>query len=132
MPGAYGLKGAVQDWRYYLGTALTAEEVRKAAMETVVDGQNLRTCEMAQEGGDQIWLDINGKDCAWYQEMRKVGLPSDAGPLPRHPNPGSPRCMYCQLAAFPCTNLIRSFQNRPYPTSVQRKRSRTIARWPAA
>ena len=72
MPGAYGLKGAVQDWRYYLGTALTAEEIRKVAMETVVDGQNLRTCEMSQEGGDQIWLDINGHDCAWYQEMRKV------------------------------------------------------------
>ena len=72
MPGAYGLKGAVQDWRYYLGTALTAEEVRKVAMETVVNGENLRTCEMSQEGGDQIWLDINGHDCAWYQEMRKV------------------------------------------------------------
>jgi hypothetical protein len=74
MPGAYGLKGAVQDWRYYLGTALTADEVRKVAMDTVVDGYNLRTCEMWKEGGDQIWSDINGHDCAWYQEMRKVDL----------------------------------------------------------
>ena len=132
MPGAYGLKGAVQDWRYYVGTALTAEEVRKAAMETNVNGQNLRSCEMSQEGGDQIWLDLNGKDCAWYQEMRKVGLPSDPDQLPLRPHTGSLCWIYCQLAVWTLHNLIRSFQNRLCPTSVRRKRSRTIVPWPAA
>ena len=66
MPGAYGLKGMLQDWRYYKGIALSAAEIHKIAMDTAAPA--LRTCQLRHEGGDSIWTDELGHGCAWYQE----------------------------------------------------------------
>jgi hypothetical protein len=59
-PGVWGLRGPVQDWRYYKGQALSAGEIYKLA-----DDFFLRTCEHNNEGGDSTWTDIYGHDCAW-------------------------------------------------------------------
>ena len=63
----YGIIGAVQDFRYYQGIALSASEINIIAENTFVNGKNLRTCEKSEEGQDQTFADINGNDCAWYQ-----------------------------------------------------------------
>ena len=72
IPGAYQTNGPVQDWRYYR-EALTADQVRTLAYESVDgDGNNLRFCVLKSEGEDTDFVDVNGHDCAWYQETRKV------------------------------------------------------------
>lgn len=71
-------QGVIQDWRYYRGQALTAEEVMSIAINTVADplslaeSENLRTCQFADEGGDLNFRDVFGHDCAWYQEQRET------------------------------------------------------------
>jgi len=72
MPGALQPEGVLQDARYYR-ELLTPAEIRKLASESVdEDGISMRSCELSSEGGDTDWTDINGKDCAWYQEKKKT------------------------------------------------------------
>ena len=72
MPGALQPEGVLQDARYYR-ELLTPAEIRKLASESVdEDGISMRSCELSSEGGDTDWTDINGKDCAWYQERKKT------------------------------------------------------------
>jgi hypothetical protein len=68
-PGLWGLKGPMQDWRYYKGHALSAAEIYKLAEDKT--GSAVRTCEHHSEGGDSTWTDIYGHDCAWYYEMNQ-------------------------------------------------------------
>jgi len=67
IPGAYHIKGPLQDWRYYRGRALSAEQIFKIAFNTAQ-----RTCELSDEGGDTDFKDSAGKDCAWYQDQRNA------------------------------------------------------------
>ena len=72
IPGAYQTDTPVQDWRYYR-EALTADQVRTLAYESVDgDGNNLRACALESEAADTDFMDVNGHDCAWYQETRKT------------------------------------------------------------
>ncbi len=65
--------GPVQDWRYYVGHALTAVEISDIAkFSKDADGQILRTCKLKPEDKDSNYKDIYGHDCAWYQERRKA------------------------------------------------------------
>jgi len=71
LPGVWAPVGAVQDWRYYR-EALTAEDIEKLAMQSRdANGGLLRTCALPEESWDLDWLDLNGHDCAWYEEHRK-------------------------------------------------------------
>lgn len=72
MPGAYQPEAVLQDTRYY-HELLSPAEIRKLAYESVdEDGNSMRSCELSFEGGDTDWTDVNGKDCAWYQEKKKT------------------------------------------------------------
>ena len=68
VPGENPYLGPVQDWRYYVGHALTAAEIKAISQENDDDGAALRTCKLPEEGKDSNWKDIYGNDCAWYQE----------------------------------------------------------------
>ena len=71
VPGEKQYVGPVQDWRYYVGLALTAQEIKRIAMDSKDDdGQPLRTCKMREEGMDTNFKDIYGHDCAWYEERK--------------------------------------------------------------
>lgn len=72
IPGQYQAEGPIQDWRYYR-EVLSADQVRTLAYDSVDEnGNNLRSCALQSEGADTDFLDVNGHDCAWYQETRKV------------------------------------------------------------
>ena len=68
-PGVWGLKGAVQDWRYYRGHVLSKAELYKLADDKT--GPAKRSCQHDYEGGDTSWTDIYGHDCAWYYVQKK-------------------------------------------------------------
>ena len=71
-PGTWGLKGAVQDWRYYPDVKLSEAELKKLAEESKdSSNKDLRSCEHRKEGGDTEWIDLYGHDCSWYYKMRK-------------------------------------------------------------
>jgi hypothetical protein len=72
-PGVWGLKGAVQDWRYYPDVKLSEAELKKLAEESK-DSSNkaLRSCEHRKEGGDTEWSDVYGHDCSWYYTISKA------------------------------------------------------------
>jgi len=73
VPGAYQYPDVVEQWRYYPGEVLTAEDIKKIAFESLdAGGNNMRTCELESEGGDMAWADLYGHDCAWYQEQIKA------------------------------------------------------------
>jgi hypothetical protein len=62
-------RGLVQDWRYYVGHALNATEIKAIATKSVDSvGKNLRTCTTRTEGMDSTFKDIYGHDCSWYQK----------------------------------------------------------------
>jgi len=76
VPGENPYMGPVQDWRYYVGHALTAKEIKTIAQEKDDNGAVLRTCTLPEEGRDSNWKDVYGNDCAWYQETAaKLKLP---------------------------------------------------------
>ena len=68
-PGVWGLKGAVQDWRYYRGHVLGKDELYKLADDKTGPAQ--RSCQHDYEGGDTEWTDVYGHDCAWYYVQKK-------------------------------------------------------------
>jgi len=69
VPGESPYMGPVQDWRYYVGHALTDAEIRSIAQVSQdMAGSMLRKCKLPEEGQDSNWRDIYGNDCAWYQE----------------------------------------------------------------
>ena len=73
-PGAWGLRGVIQDWRYYHKQALTDQQVLELAEGGGSDGGvgPQRTCRHANEGGDSPdWTDAYGHDCAWYYDNRR-------------------------------------------------------------
>ena len=70
--GARQAATPVQDWRYYR-QALSAQQVRKLAYDSVDGaGKNLRTCVLSTEGFDKPFVDMDGNECQWYEEMRKT------------------------------------------------------------
>ena len=69
-PGTRGLKGPLQDWRYYPGQVLSEKQVHQIAEDTA-GPLRLRTCEHDSEGGDSTWRDLYGHDCEWYFHKRK-------------------------------------------------------------
>jgi hypothetical protein len=72
LPGASAPVGAVQDWRYYRA-ALNASEIQRLAYNSSDHtGRRLRTCVLPHEAWDQNWEDLDGRDCAWFHEQRKV------------------------------------------------------------
>lgn len=73
IPGEKQYVGPIQDWRYYVGHALTGEEIKNIADSSLdAKGKILRTCKLANEGRDSNFKDIYGHDCAWYQERSKT------------------------------------------------------------
>jgi hypothetical protein len=69
VPGENPYMGPVQDWRYYVGHALTDAEIKNIAqMSLDENGIMLRTCTLPEEGMDSHWKDLYGNDCAWYEE----------------------------------------------------------------
>jgi hypothetical protein len=69
VPGESPYMGPVQDWRYYVGYALTDVEIKDIArLSTDEKGTALRKCTLSDEGRDSNWKDTYGNDCAWYQE----------------------------------------------------------------
>ncbi len=65
-------RGAVQDWRYYVGQALTASEIKAIATKSVdKKGKKLRSCSFPTEGQDSVYKDIFGHSCSWYQKRVK-------------------------------------------------------------
>ena len=73
-PGAWGLRGVIQDWRYYHKQALTDQQVLELAEGGGGEGGvgPRRTCRHANEGGDSPdWTDAYGHDCAWYYDNRR-------------------------------------------------------------
>ena len=55
--------GPVQDWRYYVGHALTDAEIKNIAqMSLDENGIMLRTCTLPEEGMDSHWKDLYGND----------------------------------------------------------------------
>jgi hypothetical protein len=76
VPGESPYMGPVQDWRYYVGHALTHAEIKSIAQVSQDEaGSMLRKCTLPEEGKDSNWRDIYGNDCAWYQE-NSVAFPS--------------------------------------------------------
>ena len=71
LPGALQPLTVIQDWRYYRET-LTADQIKQLSFNSADGAGNiLRSCKMPAEGSDTAWKDINGHDCAWYQETKK-------------------------------------------------------------
>jgi len=69
VPGEQPYAGPVQDWRYYVGLALSAADIFTIATRSVdSQGISLRTCKGRTEGFDSNFKDIYGHDCAWYEE----------------------------------------------------------------
>jgi hypothetical protein len=69
VPGESPYMGPVQDWRYYVGHALTDAEIKNIAqMSPDENGNMLRTCTLPEEGRDSNWKDLYGNDCAWYAQ----------------------------------------------------------------
>ena len=71
-PGMFQREGAIQDFRMYHSVLTPAEVSALATQSTGQDGSLLRTCERSDEGGDEPWSDINGRQCSWYQERIKT------------------------------------------------------------
>ena len=68
-PGTKGVKGLVQDWRYYRGHVLSKDEIYKIAVDT--SGPARRSCKHDDEGSDSAWTDVYGHDCSWYYLQKK-------------------------------------------------------------
>jgi len=69
VPGESPYMGPVQDWRYYVGHALTDAEIKNIAQRSLDENGNmLRTCTLPEEGRDNSWKDLYGNDCAWYAQ----------------------------------------------------------------
>jgi hypothetical protein len=101
-PGVWGLKGAVQDWRFYRGHVLSKDELYKLAEDK--SGPAKRSCQHDYEGGDNTWTDIYGHDCAWYylQKKKSPGVCSTADV--------KKNCPVACGAKLPC------FETHDYPT----------------
>ena len=102
MAGRICLKGAVQDWRYYRGLALSKDEIYKIADDT--SGPARRSCQHDDEGGDSSWTDIYGHDCSWYYAQREKSPGVCATEEVRQ------KCPVACRAKMPC------FESHVYPT----------------
>jgi hypothetical protein len=66
VPGESPYMGPVQDWRYYVGHALTHAEIKSIAQVSQDEaGSMLRKCTLPEEGKDSNWRDIYGNDCTF-------------------------------------------------------------------
>ena len=107
--GQFPYMGPIQDWRYYRGQALTAEEINIIATQTVLSpsdptSENLRTCLFIDEGGDSTFRDTFGHSCAWYREQRDQ--------FPGICSFGSARenCPVACLSRVPCVEVCTSLE----------------------
>lgn len=66
-PGGAPFSGDIADVRMYVGQALGDAEIRQLAFAPGAP----RSCSTDDEGADSaLFLDIHGRDCAWYQYER--------------------------------------------------------------
>jgi hypothetical protein len=88
-------RGPVQDWRYYVGQALTASEIKAIATKSVdKNGKLLRTCSFRTEGQDSKYKDSYGNDCAWYQTRVSKNPELCSSEIVRNACPVACRCLY--------------------------------------
>ena len=101
-PGTRGLKGSVQDWRYYRGHVLSKDEIYKIAEDK--SGPAKRSCKHDDEGFDESWMDVYGHDCGWYYEQKKKSQGVCASEEVKKK---------CPVA---CSELKPCFESHYYPT----------------
>ena len=81
-----GMSGRVADWRMYVGTKLTEQDMLKLATtsadSTGVLHQRCQSRTGNSQPDDASFRDTAGHDCSWYQEAMQLELESGGGKGP--------------------------------------------------
>ena len=69
-----GMRGTVADWRMYVGTKLTEQNMLALATTSTDSKQKkYQECQSRSgDGDDSSFKDMAGHDCNWYQATRKL------------------------------------------------------------
>jgi len=67
VPGMYNFIGGIQDFRMYIGSALTETDIATLAADP-----EILECETVEKGGDSVQVDTMGNSCAWYESVKST------------------------------------------------------------
>jgi len=100
VPGMFNFVGGIQDFRMYIGSALTETEIASLAADP-----EIVECHTSERGGDSAEDDTMGNSCAWYQSVKAT-------------HPQICRSEFAQTqCTYTCSSVPQCFE-KPMPSIV--------------